>query len=261
MVTRILILGGSGMLGHKLWQVLSRDFETHITFRNARQHYEQFGIFDSNYTHGYISAENIDDIIRLIGKVRPDVVINCIGIVKQQPTAREIRRIILVNSLFPHRLSEICLATDARLIQISTDCVFSGKQGNYTEEDVADPVDAYGRTKLLGEVFDEGCLTIRTSMIGRELENARGLLGWFFEQEGKTINGYTQAIFNGFTTLAFSQIMAKLIQEHLDLSGIWHVSSDPISKYDLLMLVKEIYKFNVQIEPYTDFVLDRSLNS
>jgi dTDP-4-dehydrorhamnose reductase len=249
------------MLGHKLWQVLSTQFETNVTFRTSRQNYERYGIFDSHYTHGYISAENIDDIIRLVGDVRPTVVINCIGLVKQRPTGQEIRRSILVNSLFPHRLSEICHASGAKMIQISTDCVYSGNKGGYLESDVADPVDLYGRTKLLGEIAERGHLTIRTSMIGRELEHTQGLLEWFLGQQGQSVSGFTKAIFSGFTTLALARIVADIIENHPTLQGIYHISADPISKYDLLMLIKEIYDVDTEIVPNVDHQIDRSLNS
>ena len=148
-----------------------------------------------------------------------------------------------------------------RLIHISTDCVFSGRKGNYREGDVPDAEDLYGRTKLLGEVSDEGCLTIRTSMIGRELETSNGLIEWFLSQEDKTISGYKKSVFSGFTTNALAEIIAGIITKNPELHGVWHVASEPISKFELLSLVKQVYGLNIRIEPDETVVCDRSLNS
>jgi dTDP-4-dehydrorhamnose reductase len=148
-----------------------------------------------------------------------------------------------------------------RLIHISTDCVFSGRKGNYTEDDVSDAEDLYGRTKFLGEVGGDGCLTLRTSIIGREMETSHGLIEWFLSEEGKTVRGYKRAIFSGFTTIALGDIIARLIVEHQDLHGVWHVASKPINKFDLLELVREVYGLTIEIEPDESVVCDRSLNS
>ena len=144
---------------------------------------------------------------------------------------------------------------------MSTDCVFSGRRGNYRESDLSDAENLYGRTKFLGEVSGEGCLTIRTSMIGRELETSYGLIEWFLSQEGKTVSGYERAVFSGFTTNALAEIMVKIIAEHTDLHGIWHVASEPISKFELLTLVKQVYGLNIEIKLDDTVVVDRSLNA
>jgi dTDP-4-dehydrorhamnose reductase len=193
--------------------------------------------------------------------VRPVVVVNCIGIVKQAEAAKNPLVSIEVNSLFPHRLARLCCTKGIRLIHISTDCVFSGRKGNYTENDFSDAEDLYGRTKFLGEVSDEGCLTLRTSMIGRELETSHGLIEWFLSQGGKTVNGYKRSIFSGFTTNALADIIAKIITENRNLHGIWHVASEPISKFDLLTLVKQVYGLHIEIRPDDTVVVDRSLNA
>jgi dTDP-4-dehydrorhamnose reductase len=187
--------------------------------------------------------------------------INCIGIVKQAEAAKDPVTSIEINALFPHRLARLCQERGIRLIHISTDCVFSGRKGDYSENDLSDAEDLYGRTKFLGEVSGKGCLTLRTSMIGREIETSNGLIEWFLSQEGKTIDGYTGAIFSGFTTNALAEIITNIIYKQSELHGVWHVASAPISKFDLLLLVKQIYGLNIKIEPNQSVVCDRSLNA
>ncbi len=258
---RILILGATGMLGHKLIQVLSQQFDVYATVRHSTEAFGGHPVIDREGLLGNVGVENFDSVVRAIALSKPQYVINCIGIVKQQLAAKDPLPSISVNALFPHRLAQVCQAAGIRLIHISTDCVFTGRQGNYVESDVADAEDLYGRTKLLGEVTGDGCLTLRTSIIGRELETSHGLVEWFLSQEGKAIRGYKKAIFSGFTTNALAEIIAQIITKHSDLHGVWHVAAEPISKYDLLSLVKEIYKLNIQIEPDEIFLCDRSLNA
>src|SRR5947209_1620685 len=254
---KILILGGTGMLGHKLFQVLSENVET---FATLRQPATRHPLFDPARLVGNVSAEDFDAVTRAVGQTRPDVVVNCIGVVKQDAAAKDPLTSISINALFPHRLAALCQAVGARLIHISTDCVFSGRNGNYTEDDTADAEDLYGRTKLLGEVSGERTLVMRTSMIGRELAGAHGLLEWFFGQEGKTVRGFKRAVFSGFTTQALADIIRRVILEHRDLEGVWHVAAEPINKFDLLSLVRETYGLDIKIEPDETFVCDRSLN-
>jgi dTDP-4-dehydrorhamnose reductase len=258
---RVLILGGSGMLGHKLWQNFSARFDTYATFRQSPRAYARFPMFDETKALGGVSAENFQSVVRAFGSVRPDVVVNCVGIVKQDAAAKDPYQSIAVNALFPHRLAQLTRAAGARLIHLSTDCVFSGRAGNYAEGDAPDAGDLYGRTKLLGEVDDENCLTVRTSMIGRELAGAHGLLEWFLSQEGGRVRGFRRAVFSGFTTQALSDVLARIVTEHTDLRGVWHVSAAPINKFDLLSLIKEVYGLKVEIEPDETFVCDRSLDS
>lgn len=258
---KVLILGGSGMLGHKLWQVCATQFNTYTTFRYSGKVFFDQGLFDPSKAEGNVSVHDFDSVVRAIARVQPEVVVNCIGIVKQDAAANDPIISISVNALFPHRLAQLCRAAGSRLIHISTDCVFSGRDGNYKESDVPDADDLYGRTKLLGELGGNNCLTLRTSMIGRELAGSHGLIEWFLSQKGKTIRGYKRAVFSGFTTNALAEIIARIITEHTDLSGVWHVASEPINKFDLLSLVKQIYKLDVQIEPDELFECDRSLNA
>jgi dTDP-4-dehydrorhamnose reductase len=258
---KVLLLGGSGMLGHKLCQVLNHAHDIWITLRDDYSRYASWNIFDPAKSITSVSAQDFDAVVRAFVKVRPDVVVNCIGIIKQQAAAKDPLISIAINSLFPHRLAGLCRATNARLIHISTDCVFSGGKGHYSESDASDADDVYGRSKLLGEVAGPACLTIRTSIIGHEIASAYGLVEWFLSQEGKAVRGFKKAIFTGFTTKALSKIIETVIENHQELEGLYHVSASPISKYDLLHLIKEIYGCKIEIEPDSKFVCDRSLNS
>jgi dTDP-4-dehydrorhamnose reductase len=235
---RVLILGGSGMLGHKLWQSFSGRFDTYVTLRREFDCYAGYQLFDREHTVDLVSAENFESVAQAVTTAGPDVVVNCIGIVKQAETAKDPLASIEVNALFPHRVAGLCRSQGVRLIHISTDCVFSGRKGNYKEDDFSDAEDLYGRTKYLGELALEGCLTVRTSIIGRELEASYGIIEWFLPQEGKSVPGYRRAIFSGFTTGAFAEILAWIINEQPDLYGVWHVASKPTSKFDLLSMVQ-----------------------
>lgn len=258
---KALILGGSGMLGHKVWQTFADRFDTTATVRQSPSFYARYRLFDRSRLLGGVSAEDFDSIVRAVARVRPDVVVNCIGLVKQIAAANEPVSGIAINALFPHRLAQLCGATGSRLIHLSTDCVFSGRGGNYREDDPSDAEDLYGRTKFLGEVAGEGCLTVRTSIIGRELEGAHGLIEWFLGQEGQPVRGYKRAIFSGLSTNELAEILARIIADHPALAGVWHVAAEPISKFDLLCLVKETYGLTVTIEPDETVVIDRSLNA
>jgi dTDP-4-dehydrorhamnose reductase len=257
---RVLILGGSGMLGHKLWHAFATRFDTYVSFRGNPESYAQYGVFDQSRSLSGLTAESVDGFARAIEKVDPGVVVNCIGVVKQTAAASDPLSSIEVNALFPHKLARLCRLADARLIHLSTDCVFSGRKGNYAETDTPDAEDLYGRTKLLGEVTGEGCLTIRTSMIGRELCGTQGLLEWFLSQRGRRVRGFKGSVFSGFTTDALAGIIADVIAEHRNLSGVWHVASEPINKFYLLALIKKTYAIDIEIEPDEDFKCDRSLD-
>lgn len=260
---RTLILGGSGMLGHKLWQTLAPTFDAYATFRRAPSFDAHYGIFNETRIVAGVSAEEFDTVKRAFETVRPDVVINCIGIVKQDAAASNPIASIRINTLFPHQVAQACREVGARLIHLSTDCVFSGAKGNYSENDLSDARDLYGRTKALGEVDAadyENCLTLRTSMIGRELKGAHGLVEWFMGQRGKTVPGFKRAVFSGFTTAALAGVIGDIIAGHTSLRGVWHVAAEPINKFDLLSLVKQVYELDIEVEPDESFVCDRSLD-
>jgi dTDP-4-dehydrorhamnose reductase len=258
---RVLILGASGMLGHKLWQVCRNRFETWATVRSSYQEYARYNLFEAERLLGGV---DISDFYRVVGAfeaIQPTVVINAIGIIKQLPAGKDPIASLSVNSLLPHRLAKLCEATSARLIHISTDCVFSGRKGMYTEKDVPDPLDLYDWSKLLGEVSGPNCLSLRTSFIGRELETTHGIVEWFLSNRGGCVRGYTNAIFSGFPTLILADIIANVIERHPDLSGVYHVSSEPINKYQLLCLLQDAYQIPVEIERFPNVSIDRSLDS
>ncbi|MBI4849803.1 MAG: SDR family oxidoreductase [Nitrospirae bacterium] len=259
---RVLVLGITGMLGHTLFKkFFSREnWEVYGTARGLHGLDEFFVKAERENIIGGVDVENIDAMVRAIGTIRPDVLINCVGIIKQLPIAKDPLTSITINSLFPHRLAHICNAAGARMIHISTDCVFSGRKGNYTEDDISDAEDLYGRTKYLGEAAYPHCVTLRTSIIGHELKGGHGLIDWFLAQKEKT-RGYTRAIYTGFPTVEIARIIEDYVIPNKELKGLYQVSSDPISKYDLLRLVAERYGKNIDIEPYNDFFCDRSLNS
>jgi len=258
---RVLILGASGMLGHKLWQVFQNRFETWATVRSSQSHYLRYALFSPERLVGDVDVYDFSTIIRVFETIQPNVVVNAIGIIKQLPSANDPIASLTVNAVFPHRLAMLCQATSARVIQISTDCVFSGRKGMYSEDDVPDPTDLYDRSKLLGELSGPSCLTLRTSLIGRELETTNALVEWFLSNRNRSVKGYTNAIFSGFPTLIFANIIADTIERHADLSGVYHVSSEPISKFQLLCLLRDAFQVPIEIEAYPSVNIDRSLDS
>lgn len=248
------------MLGHKLYQVLDKRYETFATLRGSLKRYERFNLFNAERIIEGVDVTDWDSVLRVFAKVKPDVVVNAVGVIKQLKEAKDPITSLTINSLLPHRLALICQASGARLIALSTDCVFDGRKGNYTEEDNANAEDLYGRTKFLGEVTGENSLTLRTSIIGRELETAHSLVEWFLQNRGGKVRGFTKAIYTGFPTIAMARIIDDVIENHKKLSGLYQVASEPINKHELLLLLRDAYKVDIEIEPFDDFVLDRSLN-
>lgn len=257
---RILILGGNGMLGHQLFKHLAEDHEIKVTLRQDLSEYEKFNLFHPDNSFSGINVRSADQLIEVLGEFQPQAIVNAVGIIKQRSSARESIPSLELNSLFPHRLAILCKTINARMIHLSTDCVFSGKKGNYREDDPSDALDLYGKSKYLGEVNEQHCITLRTSMIGRELSRKKSLLEWFLAQKG-SIKGFKKAIFSGFTTQELSRIIEMILTQHPYASGIYHVSSDPISKFDLLSLIKRGLNLPVKIIPDKSFVCDRSLDS
>lgn len=261
---RILILGGEGMLGHKVYQELNQRFETYATFQDNRGLWSRLPIYekvDRRCVLSNVNALDFDSLVRAMAQVKPGVVINCIGIIKQLKEASDPLISLTLNSLFPHRLADLCAACGARLFHISTDCVFSGRKGNYSEDDTPDAEDLYGRTKLLGEVVRPNCLTIRTSIFGRDFFKQSAFLEWFLSNRGGKVKGYKNAIYTGFPTQVLARIMGDIIANHPDLSGLYQIASQPISKYELLVKLREAMGLDIEIEPYEDPPCDRSLSA
>jgi dTDP-4-dehydrorhamnose reductase len=258
---KILIIGGGGMLGHKLVQVFKEKFDVWTTIRSNFDKYKKFGILDKKKTIENLSVEDLKTVEKIISRIHPDVIINAVGIIKQVQTSRDVVKTLTINSIFPHHLAVIAEKNEARLINISTDCVFNGKKGNYKEIDLPDALDLYGRSKNLGEVGKRNCLTLRTSVIGRELETSHSLLEWFLSNQGKKVKGFINAVYSGFPTIVFADILADLLVNHKNLEGIYHLSSEPINKFELLKLIKSAYKADIEIEPFEEYKINRSLDS
>lgn len=248
------------MLGHRLFLQLRQGHDVRVTLRRDAQAYAELGLFGASEAFFGVDAR-ASSVQTVLEDFRPDAVVNCVGIVKQIAEAHESVPSIEVNALLPHRLAAMCAKLSARVIHLSTDCVFSGDKGMYSESDVPDARDLYGRTKLLGELCSEGCLTVRTSIIGRELRRKTGLLEWLLAQNGKSIRGFRHAIFSGFSTIELSRIIERILVAYPDAHGMYHVSSAPITKFDLLMLLKDELKLDVDIQPDDTFHCDRSLDS
>jgi dTDP-4-dehydrorhamnose reductase len=249
------------MLGHQLVASLQKDFEVWATLRGTVPAAAPDGLIHGDRTITGIYVLDPDAVTGVMARDRPEAVINCVGIIKQLAAAKDPFLSISVNSLLPHRLHRLCRAAGARLLHFSTDCVFNGARGGYTDEDPSDALDLYGRSKFLGETVGEGALTIRSSIIGRELGSASGLVEWFLSQRGGRVDGYRRAVFSGFTTHEMSRIVRMVLRDHPRLSGTLQVSSDPISKYDLLVLIRQAYAVDVDIVSSDTVRIDRSLDS
>ncbi|MNR77918.1 dTDP-4-dehydrorhamnose reductase [compost metagenome] len=258
---RVLVLGASGMLGSAVMRVLSekKDWEIFGTVRSGSVAHH----FSPQIADGLLpgcDVENHDALVSVFNKVKPAVVINCIGLVKQLADAGNPLLALPINSLLPHRLAGLCELSGARLIHISTDCVFNGDRGAYVEDDVSDATDLYGKSKYLGEVYFPHTVTLRTSIIGHELQNPHGLVEWFLEQKDRC-HGYTRSVFSGLPTVVLAQFIRDIVIPKADLHGLYHVAAQPISKFDLLALIAEIYGKEIDIVPDDSVVVDRSLTA
>lgn len=252
------------MLGHKLCQFLpAQGYDVIATLRQPADRYARFGdIFGRSRLVEGIDALQEDNLRSLIAREKPFAVVNCIGLIKQRETANNRGLAIALNAYLPHQLDVYCADAGARLVHFSTDCVFSGRKGKYCEDDISDAEDIYGRTKFLGETEDPAgaSTTLRTSIIGREIGPAKyGLFEWFLGQRGKCISGFTGAIYTGFPTIEMTRIVAAVLAREEPLRGVYQVASAPISKFDLLMLLREIGGYPIDITRNDEFKCDRSL--
>jgi dTDP-4-dehydrorhamnose reductase len=259
--TRVLVLGASGMLGHVVLRLLatSPGFAVLGSLRGSSVPHALEGSLSRHLLTG-IDAQKADDLARVFAQSRPHVVVNCVGLVKQLAESEDALAAISMNALLPHRLSRLCEVAGARLVHVSTDCVFSGRQGLYSELDAPDASDLYGRSKLLGEVHAAHAITLRTSIIGPELGRPHGLVGWFLGATG-TVKGFTRAVFSGLPTVELARIIRDVVIPRPELHGMHHVSAAPIAKYDLLHLVAGIYGKSIEITADDSLKIDRSLDS
>lgn len=259
---RVLILGVTGMLGSALYKLFASDaqHEAWGTLRSAggRRFFaeaDRVRLIDS------VDVTDHDALVAVMDRVRPDVIINAVGVIKQLSTANDPLIVLPINAMFPHRLAGLCGLMGARMIHISTDCVFSGRAGNYLESDLSDAEDLYGKSKYIGEVHDQPhAITLRTSGIGHELNSRNGLLEWFLSQKGR-VKGFSKAIYSGLPWVELGRVIRDFVLPHPELNGLYHVSSKPISKLDLLTLIAGVYGKEITIEPDDAVRIDRSLNS
>lgn len=258
---RVLVFGATGMLGSTLFRAFSSDqrLETFGTIRDAggARHFAP-ELRDALIPNVHLEGET--GLLTAFSIAQPDVVVNCVGIIKQLPNANDHIESLAINSSLPHRLAKYSSMVGARLVHFSTDCVFSGKDGQYKEDDFPDAYDLYGRTKYLGEVDYENAVTLRTSIIGHELTSAKSLVDWFLSQSGE-IKGFRKAIFSGLPTIEVARVVREFVIPNPELRGLYHLSVDPINKYDLLRLIAETYVKDISIIPDEQLTIDRSLNS
>jgi dTDP-4-dehydrorhamnose reductase len=259
----IVILGGTGMLGHKLFQQLRQQWSRTICAvhpRKADPLLSRIPLFQNEAVIDGLDVSDFDRLAGLLREIQPDFVVNCVGLIKQREGASSPVPTITLNALLPHQLAELAAVWGGRVIHFSTDCVFSGMRGNYQETDPSDASDLYGRTKYLGETVEPNALTIRTSIIGRELANHRSLLEWFLAHRGGRVDGYRKAIYSGVTTNHLAEVVRDIIAAHPHLTGVYHVASTPISKCDLLCLLRDAYNLDIAIYPVDGEICDRSMD-
>jgi dTDP-4-dehydrorhamnose reductase len=262
MKSKILIIGASGLLGNSLIKFFStkKNFSIFATIRSANIFNTLNNSFNNCKIFTGIDAEKSNDLENVFSKVIPNIVINCAGVIKQSEDIANNFKVISINSLLPHYLSNLSARYNARFIHFSTDCVFSGSKGNYTEDDLPDAQDLYGRSKLLGEVYYGNSITLRTSIIGHELNSSKSLVDWFLSKD-ENIEGYKKAIFSGLTTFEIARVIHDYVI-NTDFVGLYHLSADPISKYELLLLIKDIYGKTINVIPDDKkVVVNRSLDS
>jgi dTDP-4-dehydrorhamnose reductase len=261
-IMRILILGVTGMLGHASFKLLSTD-SRHEVWGTLREEGGRRFFAKPEQARLVTSLDilNQDSAIKVMNMVRPEVIINCVGLIKQLPGANDPLVALPINAMLPHRLARLTSLFGARLIHVSTDCVFSGRKGQYKESDVSDAEDLYGISKYIGELREYShAITLRTSIIGHELQSRNALLEWFLSQRGE-VKGYANAVFSGVPTVELARVVCDFVLPRANLNGVFHVSAQPISKLDLLMLIANTYGTDTQIVPDYDLVMDRSLNS
>lgn len=259
---KIVVLGATGMLGHKMLQILSSRFDSVIGFAYedvSKPPYDRLELFQGVEMITGVNAADFQTLGKKLAAVRPDYIVNCIGIIKQRETASAYIPCIELNSLLPHKLATFAQKRGGRVIHFSTDCVFDGRRGGYTEKDFSDAEDLYGKSKFLGEVQGDNALTLRTSIIGRELTTHKSLLDWVLSQNGQMVKGFKNVVYSGVTTNQIADVVAMIIEQFPALSGLYQVVADPIPKHDLLCLIRDAFKLDLEIVPETETVSDRSM--
>lgn len=259
---KILVLGVTGMLGNAVFRMFQAAGQ-HETWGTMRSHAALRHFEPQSHAHLITGLDVLDQdaLTATLARVRPELVVNCVGLIKQFSDANDPLAALPINAMLPHRLARLCELLGSRLIHVSTDCVFSGRKGMYQEGDVSDADDLYGKSKYIGEIHDlPHVITLRTSIIGHELNSARSLIGWFLSQQG-SVKGYTRAIFSGLPTCELARVIRDIVLGRPDMSGLYHVAAAPISKYELLKLVNKEYGKGLEIVADDGLMIDRSLNA
>ena len=259
---KILIFGAGGMIGHQMYrQFLNTNFTILGTLKQPLKNYDQFNLFKSQQIKDHFDIFDFDRVQNLLNEFKPDIILNCIGITLRKPEIKDLEYTKKINSDFPQLLNIWCKKNNANLIHFSTDCVFSGKRGPYTEESLPDATDVYGITKAQGEVVGSNSLTLRGSMIGRELFGKTELLEWALSQKNNTIKGFSKAYYSGVTTSVMSELVAKIVSNENILTGLYQVSGASISKYDLLQLINTEFLLNMTLEKNESYSTEKILIS
>ncbi|MCF8057836.1 MAG: SDR family oxidoreductase [Bacteriovoracaceae bacterium] len=261
---KVLVIGGTGMIGHRLWASLSSiGHEVYSVSRSDfRSEMKDLSQLDWSKSFQGVNVENLGKLEDILSEIKPEITLNCVGIVKQHELSESAIPTISLNSLFPHQLNKLCVNVGSRMLQMSTDCVFSGEKGDYTETDIPDATDLYGRSKILGEVINhKNTITIRTSTIGREINPHGGLIEWLLSNKGKKIKGFSKAIYSGFPTHTFAKVLSDYVFPCPDLSGLYHLSTEPIDKFSLLQMAKEVLELDIEIEKEESISIKRDLDS
>ncbi|MDD2262036.1 MAG: SDR family oxidoreductase [Clostridia bacterium] len=260
---RVLVLGVNGLIGHTMYRKLKQEgFEVFGTMRRAKIEFMQYDFLQADTIIDGLDVQEISNVSEVILQIQPSVVVNCIGITRRKDEISNSIQAIKINALLPHQIAKICQDMSIRMIHLSTDCVFSGDSGLYTEDSIPDASDMYGRTKAMGEVLDNpNCLTLRSSFLGTEISDRTELLEWLLSQKGRTIKGYTKAIYSGVSTVYLSSVITEILRHYPQLSGLYQIAPDtPISKYDLLCIAKNAFNIDVEIVGNDSFVSDKSLS-
>ena len=260
---RVLVLGVNGLIGHTLYRKLKQEgYEVFGTMRRAKKEFMQYDFLQADTIIDGLDVHDISDVSEAILQVQPSVVINCIGITRRKDEISSSIQAIKINALLPHQMAKLCQDMSIRMIHLSTDCVFSGDSGLYSEDNIPDASDMYGRTKAMGEVLDNpNCLTLRSSFLGTEISDRTELLEWLLAQTGQTIKGYTRAIYSGVSTVYLSSVITDVLKYYPQLSGLYQIASEtPISKYDLLSIAKKAFNIDVEIVEDDSYASDKSLS-
>jgi dTDP-4-dehydrorhamnose reductase len=259
---KVCVLGAGGLLGHMLIRVLGETIDVYGTTRELRSISSPLARFlPQDKWIDNVDASKLDSINKVFGTTNFDTVINCIGLIKQRNAQTTEYEMMLINAEFPHRLAQVANQQGAQVIHISTDCVFSGQKGNYVETDIPDPVDTYGKSKLLGELNDAKNLTLRTSHIGRELTIRKSFIEWLLSQKGGDVEGYGHAIYSGLTSRELARLIRELLTANKGLTGMFHVSSQPISKLEIINKLNELLNLDINVISDSKVQINRSLNS